>query len=280
MDNIKLSIILPVFNGAEILQQSLEKLSAWISGQPYKIELIVVNDGSDDTIGFEEIKQYMAKEFTNHVNKMLHGDADTLAGSNIESLDRVCSSQSEEAALLTAGDADIYGFDRSASTAYDAYVNHNSGTDRALSESMLRTGIDSIEEASGARPNVIITGFDTARDIDALVNTQTRYVTERVSINVGDAGIKTAAGNDAGLRVAAFDSIPIIRDKDVTKDTKSRVYLLNTEYLYVGVKQPVQYYETQDFFVAGTLGKKGMYYMAAELVCTRFNAQGKIRDLL
>ena len=49
MDNIKLSIILPVFNGAEILQQSLEKLSAWISGQPYKIELIVVNDGSDDT---------------------------------------------------------------------------------------------------------------------------------------------------------------------------------------------------------------------------------------
>ena len=96
----------------------------------------------------------------------------------------------------------------------------------------------------------------------------------------GATGIKTAAGNDAGLRVAAFDSIPIIRDKDVTKDTKSRVYLLNTEYLYVGVKQPVQYYETQDFFVAGTLGKKGMYYMAAELVCTRFNAQGKIRDLL
>jgi hypothetical protein len=240
----------------------------------------LLDQGMDDTIGFEEIKQYMAKEFVQHVNAMLLADADTLAGSNIESLDRVCSSQSEEAALLTAGDADIYGFDRSGSTAYDAYVSHNSGTDRALSDSILRTAIDSIEEASGARPNVIITGFDTARDIDAMAATQTRYVNERVSINVGDAGIKTAAGNDVGLRVAAYDGIPVIRDKDVAKDTKSRVYILNTEFVHIGVKAPVQYFESTNFFEAGTLGKKGMYYMAAELVCTRFNAQGKIRDLL
>lgn len=237
-------------------------------------------DGGDDTLGFDHVKQYMAKEFANHINTMLHGDADTLAGDNIESIDRVCSSQSEESALLTAGDADIYGFDRSASTAYDAYVDHNSGTDRAITEDLLRTAIDTIEENSGDRPNVIVTGFDTARDIDALVNTQTRYVNERVSIGVGDEGIQTAAGNDAGLRVAAFDGIPVIRDKDVTKDTKSRVYFLNTEYIWVGVKQPVQYFESQNFFETDKLGKEGMYYLAAELVCTRFNAQGKIRDLL
>ena len=235
--------------------------------------------GDDDTIGFDEVKQYMAREFANHVNTMLLADVGTLAGDNIESIDRVCSSQSEESALLDAGDADIYGFDRSASTAYDAYVSHNSGTDRAITEDLMRTAIDSIEENSGARPNVIITGFDTARDVDALVNTQTRYVTERVSINVGDEGIQTAAGNDAGLRVASFDGIPIIRDKDVVKDTKSRVYFLNTEYIHVGVKQPVQYFESQNFFETGKLGKEGMYYMAGELVCTRFNACGKIRDL-
>jgi hypothetical protein len=105
-------------------------------------------------------------------------------------------------------------------------------------------------------------------------------VNERVSINVGDGGIKTAAGNDAGLRVAAFDGIPVIRDKDVFKDTKSRVYFLNTEYLAVEVSQPVQYYESKDFFQVDKLGKMGMYYMAGELVCRRFNAQGKIRDLL
>lgn len=238
----------------------------------------LLHEGGDDTIGFDEIKQYMAKEFAAHVNTMLHGDVGTVAGNSYESIDRVCSSQSEESALLDAGDADIYGFDRSASTAYDAYVSHNSGTDRAISEALMRTAIDTVEENSGDRPNVIITGFDTARDIDALVNTQTRYVTERVTL--GDNGIETAAGNDVGLRVAAFDGIPLIRDKDVTKDTKSRVYFLNTEYLHFGVKTPVQYFESQSFFETDKLGKEGMYYMAGELVCNRFNAQGKIRDLL
>lgn len=240
----------------------------------------LLDEGDDDTIGFDELKQYMAKELANHVNKMLLADVDTLAGNNIESIDRVCSSQSEESALLTAGDADIYGFDRSASTAYDAYVSHASGVDRAITEDLMRTAIDSIEENSGERPNVIITGYDTARDIDALVNTQTRYTNERISINVGDGGIQTASGNDVGLRVAAFDAIPIVRDKDVVKDTKSRVYFLNTEYIEIGIKQPVQYFETSNFFEAGKLGKEGMYYLSGELVCTRLNAQGKIRDLL
>jgi hypothetical protein len=90
----------------------------------------LLNAGGDDTIGFDQLREYMAKEYVNHVNKMLLGDVDTVAGNNMESIDRVCSSQSEESALLTAGDADIYGFDRSGSTAYDAYVSHNSGTDR------------------------------------------------------------------------------------------------------------------------------------------------------
>lgn len=238
----------------------------------------LLHAGDDDTIGFDYLREYMGNEFAAHVNKMLLADVDTLAGNNLESLDRVCSSQSEESALLTAGDADIYGFDRSASTAFDAYVDHNSGTDRALTEDMMRTAIDTIEENSGNRPNVIITGFDTARDLDALVNTQTRYTNERVTF--GDSGIETAAGNDVGLRVAAFDSIPVVRDKDVTKDTKSRVYFLNTQFVHIGVKQPVQYFESQSFFETDKLGKEGMYYMAGELVCNRFNAQGKIRDLL
>jgi hypothetical protein len=238
----------------------------------------LLDAGGDDTIGFDHLREYMAREHAAHINKMLLADVDTLAGDNFESIDRVCSSQSEEAALLTAGDADIYGFDRSASTAFDAYVDHNSGVDRAITEAILRTAIDTIEENSGERPNVIITGFDTARDIDALVNTQTRY--ENMRVTVGVNGVQTAAGNDVGLRVASFDGIPVIRDKDVVKDTKSRVYLLNTNYLKFGTKLPTQYFESQNFFETGKLGKEGMYYTAGELVCTRFNAQGKIRDLL
>lgn len=238
----------------------------------------LINEGGDDTIGFDELREYMAREHVAHLNKMLHGDANTLAGDNIESIDRICSNQSEESALLTAGDADIYGFDRSASTVYDAYVSHNSGTDRAITETLMRTVIDTIEENSGERINVIITGYDTARDLDAIVNTQTRYENMRVSLGVN--GVETSSGNDVGLRVAAFDGIPVIRDKDVTKDTKSRIYFLNTNYLYFGTKLPTQYFESQSFFETGKLGKKGMFYTAGELICNRFNAQGKIRDLL
>ena len=49
MTDIELSIILPVFNGAAILQQSLERLRAWILECRYKVELIAVNDGSYDS---------------------------------------------------------------------------------------------------------------------------------------------------------------------------------------------------------------------------------------
>lgn len=237
----------------------------------------LLDDGSDDTIGFDELREYMAREHVAHINKMLLADADTLAGNNVESLDRVCSSQSEESALLTAGDANIYGFDRSASTAYDAYVDHNSGTDRAFSDDLLRTAIDTIDENSGERPTVIITGFDTAGKIDNQSNIQTRYETMRVTVGVN--GIETAAGNDVGLRVASYDGIPIVRDKDVVKDTISRVYLLNTNYVEFATKLPTQYFESQNFFEVDKLGKSGMYYTAGELVCRRFNAQGKIRDL-
>ena len=237
----------------------------------------LLDDGNDDTIGFDHLREYMGKEHVAHLNKMLLADADTLAGNSVESIDRVCSSQSEESAILDAGDADIYGFDRSASTAFDAYVSHNSGTDRNFSEAMLRTAIDTIDENSGERPTVIVTGFDTAARLDSIVATQTRY--ENMRVTVGVNGVQTAAGNDVGLRVASYDGIPVIREKDVVKDTISRVYLLNTNYLKFATKLPTQYFESQNFFETNKLGKEGMYYTAGELVCTRFNAQGKIRDL-
>lgn len=237
----------------------------------------LLDDGNDDTLGFDHTREYMGKEHVAHINKMLLADVDTLAGNNIESIDRVCSSQSEEAALLTAGDSDIYGFDRSASTVYDAYVDHNSGVDRDFTDALLRTMIDTIDENSGERPDVIITGFDTAGKIDEQVNTQTRYETMRITVGVN--GVNTAAGNDVGLRVASYDGIPIIREKDVVKDTISRIYGLNTQYIGFDTKLPTQYFESKTFFEVNRLGKEGAYYTAGELVCTRFNAMGKIRDL-
>ena len=180
------------------------------------------------------------------------GDVGTVAGNNFESIDRVCSSQSEESALLDAGDADIYGLDRSASTAYDAYVSHNSGTDRALTSAMMRTAILTIQQNSGKRPNVILTGYDTYEDIIALYESQTRYLTDaRISISVN--GVQTQAGADVGLVVQAVLGIPVLLDGNVPQDTKSRVYFLNTEFLFLSIAMPTQYVESNNYLDRGTL---------------------------
>jgi len=43
----RLSLVIPVYNGAHSLRGSLAQLTAWLPRQPMGIELVLVNDGSD-----------------------------------------------------------------------------------------------------------------------------------------------------------------------------------------------------------------------------------------
>lgn len=94
------------------------------------------------------------------VNIMLLTDVDTLAGNSFESLDRVVSSKSEEDNTgITAGDADIYGLDRSDSTVSwaDAQVLHNNNTDRDLTLQLVDSLFQNVWTAGGS-PKVLLTG--------------------------------------------------------------------------------------------------------------------------
>lgn len=232
----------------------------------------------NDDLGMDQLRRDTGEEHAKSINASLLGDANTVAGNNFESIDRVCSSQSDESANLDAGDADIYGFDRSGSTALDAYVDHNSGTDRTLTQEMIRDAINSIDENSGERPNVIVTGFDTYGEIQKLYSTLARYDVAR--IKTGFNGVETAAGNDVGLEVMAIEGIPVIRDAQVVKDTISRIYFLNTNHLSMDIAMPTRNFETDDALALDALQTKGMFVTAGELKCVKFSAQGKIRDLL
>lgn len=234
--------------------------------------------GNDD-LTIDQLRADIGEEHIKSINASLLKDADTLAGNNFESIDRVCSSQAEEAAFNTAGDCDIYGFDRSAAATLDAYVDHNSGTDRDLTKTMLNSAIRTIEQNSGERPNLVITGFDTAADIDALFESQARLPVERVTVGVN--GVQTAAGNDVGLQVSMLYNIPVIVDAQVEKDTTSRIYFLNSNYLKFELALPTRNIETglNDMVLLNAIGSKGVFITAGELKCTRFSAQGKIRDL-
>ena len=241
-----------------------------------------IDDSIGDTMAW--LRDYFSREHVSHINKMLLADNDTVVASNIESIDRVTGSISEEAGCVDAGDLDIYSLDRSENSYAwaDAYVDHNSGTARTFTMDMLDTAIDTITEDSGHEPNIILTGYDTRKRILQEQLVMQEYI-EPKKVSIGINGATTAEGVDAGFNVASYRGIPIFVSQDVPKDTISRVYLLNNEFLKIRVSHPTMYFENGiskgDPFAIDKLGDEGAYVTAAELICYNFAAQGKVRDL-
>lgn len=258
-----------------------------------ELQNFLAQNGDDAIADMAFMRSYMGREHVEHINAMLMADVDTVAGDNIDSVDRVCSSKSEEDALLNGADADIYGLDRSSATTFDAFVSHNTGADRDLTDELILTAITTILENSGYRPTVIITGHDTFRKIAGIYQDQIRYVgaLTEVKVAVGVNGLETE-GFDAGKQVASLYGIPLVVSNVVVKDTISRIYFLNTTdplgfgrpLLGIAVARPTQYFEagidvSGDPFGINKFGNEGLYRTMAELICTNFKAQGKIRDL-
>jgi len=239
----------------------------------------------DDGLGdvMKVMREEMGKHHAEMVNRMLLEDTTTVAGNNVESVDRVCSSLSEESGCLDAGDSDMYGIDRSDATYSwaDAYVNHNSDVDRTFTIDQLDTALTSLRQA-GANPKVIVTGYDTIERIQQALQAQQRFMGRELVVPTY-GGVKGIPGAEAGFNVATYQGIPIIPSKDVVQDTISRIYILDTDYLAFKVALPTMYFESgmskKDPFGINYLGDEGLFRTMGELICTRFNVQGKIRDL-
>ena len=250
----------------------------------------------DDGLGDARavIKMEMAKHHTEHINKMLLGDVNTVAGNDFESLDRITSSSFVENANF--GDIDnitnhnIYNLTRNGAGAgkqewYDAQVDAgaNNGTDRALTLNILDGMFRSVWEAGG-QPKVILTGYDTLETIQQLLQPQQRFV-EMKRVVPGVNGVKGVPGIQGGFMVATYNGVPIIPSKDVHKGTggSSRLYFLDTDYLWFTTAKPTLYHEsgieTGDPFGINRLGQMGMFHTMGELMATFFKASGKVRDL-
>lgn len=245
--------------------------------------LATKDDGLGDVM--KVMREEMGKQHAEDINAMLLTDVDTLAGDNVESIDRVCSSLSEEAnAGITAGDADIFGIDRSNATNSwaDAYVNHNNNVDRTFTIDLLDTALTNLRQ-NGAIPDVIITGYDTIERIQQSLQAQQRFLDRDKMIVPTYNGVKGVAGTEAGFNVASYQNIPIIPSKDVVQDTISRIYILDSRYIAFKVAYPTMYFENgmskKDPFGINYLGDEGLFRTMGELVCMRFNVQGKIRDM-
>ena len=230
------------------------------------------------------LKEEMGKHHAEHINKMLTEDVTTVAGNDFESLDRVTVGNNSMAASVhyDAGDEDMYSIDRSANSWSFAEDSASAtATDRVLS-------LDHLDEIfrltweRGGNPKVILTGYDTLMRLQQLLQSQQRFLEEK-RVTPTYNGVKGVPGIEAGFIVATYNGIPIIPSKDVAKDTLSRMYFLDTDYLYFSTAIPTQYFEsgieTGDPFAINRLGQEGMYRTMGELWTTFFGGHASIRDL-
>ena len=231
------------------------------------------------------LKEEMGKHHAEHINRMLLTDVSTTAGNDFESLDRVTTADSTAMTSGThydAGDEDIYSIDRSTNTWSFAEGNADTGsTNRTLSLDQLDDLFQKIW-VRGGNPKVMLTGYDTLMRLQQLLQSQQRFMEEK-RVTPTYNGVKGVPGVEAGFIVATYNGVPIIPSKDVPADGLSRIYYLDTDYLYFSTAIPTQYFEsgieTGDPFAINRLGQEGMYRTMGEVWTTFFGGHGSIRDL-
>jgi len=231
------------------------------------------------------LKEEMGKHHAEHINRMLLTDVSTAAANDFESLDRVTTADSTAMTSGThydAGDEDIYSIDRSANSWSFAEGNADTAsTNRTLSLDQLDDLFQKIW-VRGGNPKVMLTGYDTLMRLQQLLQSQQRFMEEK-RVTPTYNGVKGVPGVEAGFIVATYNGVPIIPSKDVPADSLSRIYYLDTDYLYFSTAIPTQYFEsgieTGDPFAINRLGQEGMYRTMGEVWTTFFGGHGSIRDL-
>ena len=236
------------------------------------------------------LKEEMGKHHAEHINRMLTQDLDTPAGNDLESLDRVTSDPDNMTTGTThvsaTTDHDMYSITRDGSVGFhsaEVSVSSSKGTNRTLALDHLDTIFQQMW-TRGGNPKVILTGYDTLMRVQQLLQSQQRFM-ESKTVTPTYNGVKGVPGIEAGFIVATYNGIPIIPSKDVTAAASgiSRMYYLDTDYLWFQTAIPTQYFEsgieTGDPFAINRLGQEGLYRTMGEVWCSFFGGMGSIRDL-
>lgn len=245
------------------------------------------------------LKEEMGKHHAEMVNKMLLSDVDTPAANNFESLDRITAADagttgltglktsSSDAHVSAAADLDIYSIDRSANSWSHAEMDCAADTADASRRTFSLDHLDTLFQRiweRGGNPKVILTGYDTLMRLQQLLQSQQRFMEEK-RVTPTYNGVKGVPGIEAGFIVATYNGVPIIPTKDMPDDGGiSRLYFLDTDYMYFSTAIPTQYFEsgieTGDPFAINRLGQEGLYRTMGEVWTTFFGAQGSVRDLV
>lgn len=267
---------------------------------------------ADDVWGaLSQVRVHYGIEFAKLVNQLLAKPAVGSSASDVPTIpegapvtiDQIASSWDEVTGVYgstppsqVVSNVNIYGVTRSTDSWANAYVLHNNGTPRALTDSLILQLITGTKER-GANPTdegrFLLTGLRTWAAITALYSTFVRFFPmQEARITVGEMGYKYVTdGSHVGLRIAVLYNIPVIVSADVYADGAGlqRIYLLDTSdfegngapRLGFSVLRPTEYFETrmEHFPLLKQFAYIGVYRMIGNTVARFLPGQGKLRDL-
>jgi hypothetical protein len=252
---------------------------------------------SDADDGLKGLAAFMRKQMGDaHVfgmDQQLLADAETPAGNNLESLDRVTTTDAycnpTGGPLSARTDGDMYNLTKQTEAAWmDAgHTDHNDGGDRPLTTAMLDNMIEGVmTNGANYADLILLTGHDTYMNIQQLLTkggdggaaTILRYDAAQEGA-ASQNGVLGQAGLNYDSRVGSYNGIPIFVSQHVTKDTTSRIHLLDLPQFALRVAAPTTYVANDNLAVTQSLTKQFALISAMELITYRWNTSGSVRDL-
>ena len=235
---------------------------------------------------------YMDKQLLASVNT---SDAATVAqddsNNNFESIDKMTTSSTAVGADSDIPNhiEDMYLVNRDGS-GYTEWMqpaaciqNSSAGTAAALEISDLDTLIRScLENGANYQDLFFLTGHDTLYNIKSKLSTLSASLGQfNIASQAGASlgGVTGEAGFNFDTRVGYYDGIPIFVSQHVTKDTASKIYLLDKTAMSLRIAAPTTYVANDNLAVTNALKKQYAFITAGELIVRRFNTSGKITDL-
>ncbi len=161
------------------------------------------------------------------------------------------------------GDGELYGVDRSKTPIMKPYKNDKVGE---ISENIIQTAMDTIEENSGSKVNFIVCSWGVKR---ALAEYFREFKVAMPTIEF-----------EGGFKAISFNGIPIVADRFCPKGT---MYLLNTDDFKIHQLCDWKWLEGEDGKILKQIPGKPVYTATlvkyAELMCERPNGQGMLSGI-
>ena len=158
------------------------------------------------------------------------------------------------------------------------------GTAEALTIDKLDTLIrSSLENGANYQDLFFLTGHDTLYTLKLKLTMTSTSSLGQFDIRQQAATALNGASSEGGLnfdtRVGYYDGIPIYVSQHVTKDTASKIYLLDKTAMALRIAAPTTYIASENLVTTNALKKQFAFITAGELIVKRFNTSGKITDL-